>query len=88
MTCDICHATDHGDERGAYAWRPHFDAAFTNGDGQPYDVPADIRSAAERITQSYNIRGICDPMYIANVIALETGRGDGCSTFTAQAVTS
>lgn len=48
-----------------------FDYAFTNPvHGVPYDVPADIRRAAERICVAYGIRGICDPMYIANVIAV------------------
>ena len=60
-----------------------FAEAFTNPvTRKPYDVPADIRKAAERIVGSYGIRGICDPMYIANVIALELGRGDGHSNFT------
>jgi hypothetical protein len=44
-------------------------------------APADIREAAERICNTYEIRGICDPMYIANVIAMSTGRGDGKSNF-------
>jgi hypothetical protein len=30
----------------------------------------------------FNIRGICDPMYIANVAAFELGIGDGCGNFT------
>jgi hypothetical protein len=45
-------------------------------------VPDDIREAAEHIVRAYGIRGICDPGYIANVIALRLGRGDGKSTFT------
>jgi hypothetical protein len=44
-------------------------------------VPVDIRRASERICTSYGIRGLTDPMYIANVIALETGRGDGKGDF-------
>ena len=47
-----------------------------------YDVPADLRRAAERLCVAYGIRGICDPMYIANVIAMELGRGNGQSEFT------
>lgn len=79
----ICHASDHGaDHRIAFAWPDHFAEAFTNPiTRQPYDPPADIRRAAERICQAYGIRGVCDPMYIANVIARETGRGDGESNF-------
>lgn len=43
--------------------------------------PIDIRKAAEKICISYGIRGICDPLYIANIIALETGRGNGKGEF-------
>lgn len=56
------------------AW---FDAAFAG-----HDIPSDIRRVSERICMSYGIRGICDPMYIANIIALELGRGDGKGNFT------
>ena len=45
------------------------------------DVPPDLRRASERVCNAYNINGICDPMYIANVIAMEIGRGDGQSNF-------
>lgn len=48
-------------------------------------VPGDIRRAAEQLCSYYNIDGLCDPMYIANIIAHELGRGDGCSTFYAPA---
>ena len=59
-----------------------FREAFTNPmTGTPQNVPADIRKLSERLCRSYNIRGICDPMYIANVIALELGRGDGMGKF-------
>jgi hypothetical protein len=62
-----------------------FDECFTQPTtGRPYQVPADIRRLSERLVRSYGIRGICDPMYIANIIALETGRGDGVSNFTVQ----
>ena len=44
-------------------------------------VPPDIRRAAERVVAAYGICGICDPMYIANVIAVELGRGDGNGQF-------
>jgi hypothetical protein len=53
-----------------------FNEAFAN-----IEIPADIRSAAERLVRSYGIGGICDPLYIANVIAKEIGRGDGLSHF-------
>jgi hypothetical protein len=59
-----------------------FDKAFFNELAQkPYQIPADLRRASERICLAYGIRGICDPMYIANVIAAEIGRGDGQSNF-------
>lgn len=60
-----------------------FDEAFTNPvTREPYPIPDDLREAATRIVRAYGIRGICDPMYIANVIAMETGRGNGESEFT------
>lgn len=66
----------------ADADKAFFVEAFTNPvTKEPYKVPADIREAAEHITRSYGIRGICDPMYIANVIAMHLGRGDGKSQF-------
>ena len=59
-----------------------FTEAFTNPvTRQPYDVPADIRKLSIRICRSYDICGICDPMYIANVIAVELNRGDGQGNF-------
>lgn len=58
------------------ALKDFFDEAFKG-----VEVPADIRKAAERICFCYGIRGICDPVYIANVIAFETGRGNGKSNF-------
>ncbi len=44
-------------------------------------TPIDIRKASEHIVRAYRIHGICDPQYIANVIAMHTGRGDGQSNF-------
>lgn len=49
---------------------------------EPYDVPAKLKKVATRLSRSYGIRGICDPMYIANVIAFELGLGDGQGNFT------
>ena len=75
MACVICACAEHD-------YDSHFDHAFTNPvTGEPYPVPADIRRAATLICQSYGLRGISDPMYVANVIAQETGRGDGQSNF-------
>ena len=36
---------------------------------------------AERLCRSYGILGLCDPAYIANVIAVELGLGDGLGKF-------
>lgn len=59
-----------------------FDEAFTDPvTRKPNVLPANIRRLSERICRSYGIRGICDPMYIANVIAVELGLGDGYSNF-------
>lgn len=49
--------------------------------GQPYHVPENIKRLAIRICRAYGIRGICDPMYIVNVIAFELGLGDGQGNF-------
>jgi len=53
-----------------------FDSAF-----EGMDIPKDLRTASERICRAYAIKGLCDPGYIANIIAKETGRGDGLSNF-------
>lgn len=56
--------------------------AFTNPvTKRPYTIPDDIREAAISVCRAYGIRGICDPMYIANTIAQKLGRGDGQSNF-------
>lgn len=46
-----------------------------------YVVPDGIKTASIAICRSYGIRGICDPMYIANTIAMHIGLGDGKSNF-------
>ena len=46
-----------------------------------YNVPSNIKSISESICNEFNIKGICDPMYIANVIAVELNLGDGCGNF-------
>lgn len=59
-----------------------FDEAFTDSvTRQPVAVPDGIRKLSERICRSYGIGGICDPMYLANIIAVELGLGDGYSNF-------
>ena len=59
-----------------------FTEAFTNPvTKEPYRVPNNIKRLSTCICRSYNITGICDPMYIANIIALELGKGDGQGHF-------
>lgn len=45
------------------------------------NVPADIKAFATWFVTYYGINGICDPMYVANITALELNRGDGKSKF-------
>ncbi len=59
-----------------------FAEAFTHPvTRDPYQVPPALKQVATRLCRSYGIRGVCDPMYIANVIAVELGLGDGLSNF-------
>jgi len=46
-----------------------------------YNVPSNIRNISEGICNEFNIKGICDPMYISNVVAVELNLGDGCGNF-------
>ena len=46
-----------------------------------HNVPENLKRLSARLCRSYGIKGICDPMYIANIIALELGIGDGQSNF-------
>ena len=55
---------------------------------EKYDVPGPIRTVAELISLRFNIKGVCDPMYIANVIAFESGSGDGAGNFTSAEITN
>lgn len=45
------------------------------------NVPPMIAKASKSICVAHQIKGICDPMYIANVIAFELGAGDGQGHF-------
>lgn len=58
---------------------PTFDP---NGE-QPFrpGTPFAVQRAALRIAQAYGTRGLCDPQYIANVVAHELGLGDGMNNF-------
>lgn len=46
-----------------------------------YDVPECIKQTAISICDKYDIKGLADPMYVANVIGMETGTGDGQGNF-------
>jgi len=49
------------------------------------DVPQKVQDAIKRIYSAYPRecmpQGLCDPMYIMNIIALELGIGDGQGNF-------
>lgn len=55
-----------------------FEEAFRNA-----ELPQPLRIFAEAFCTRFEVRGICDPMYCANVTAFETGLGDGSSNFNA-----
>lgn len=57
------------------------DRDFFNEAFRGKTVPQNLRKASERICRSYGINGICDPMYIVNLIAKELGLGNGQSHF-------
>jgi hypothetical protein len=46
-------------------------------------LPQPLRIFAQAFCTRFEVRGICDPMYCANVAAVETGLGDGCGNFNA-----
>ena len=46
-----------------------------------YEVPEALRTISAAICTRFIIYGECDPMYIANVIAVQNGFGDGCGKF-------
>jgi len=50
------------------------------------EVPEKVKNAIKRIYNAYPKdcmpQGLCDPMYIMNIIALEIGFGDGMGNFT------
>ena len=45
------------------------------------NVPEDIRGFSVWFCRTFQINGICDPMYVCNVTAMHLGRGDGQSNF-------
>lgn len=52
----------------------------------PSAIPGDLRSFSEAICTTFNIKGICDPLYIINCAAFELGRGDGKGHFHEQSL--
>ncbi len=46
------------------------------------EVPRDMRALSEWFCTHFDVNGVCDPMYIANVTAFELQIGDGCGNFT------
>ena len=49
------------------------------------EIDPRVKKAIMRVYEAYPAdctpNGVCDPMYIMNVIAMELGIGDGCGTF-------
>lgn len=66
-----------------YRKRRFFDRAFEND-----NPPARLRAFAERFCLQGNINGVCDPMYICNVVAFEVGVGNGTGDFNWQGGTA
>jgi len=46
-----------------------------------YKVPVGLKNTVINICSKFNINGVCDPIYICNVIAYELGCGDGEGNF-------
>lgn len=46
------------------------------------DAPENIKDTVTNICKRFVICGVCDPMYISNIIAVESNIGDGCGIFT------
>ena len=51
-----------------------------------YNIPERIKSTAINICDRFVICGICDPVYICNVIAKESGSGDGQGKFNSNVI--
>lgn len=50
-------------------------------DFNEYNVPLRLRRIAITICERFTLGGLCDPMYICNVIAEMSGHGDGNGNF-------
>jgi hypothetical protein len=62
----------------------HSKAWFEENFKNACPVPAQLREISEQVCLTFNILGICDPMYIANKIAFVFKVGDGMSNFTGE----
>ncbi|OAS07725.1 hypothetical protein AYO08_10360 [Pseudomonas putida] len=65
----------------ATAQRPALQPGFFEEAFKDYQVPPKIRAFAEAFCIRFNVRGICDPAYCANLVAVELKVGDGCGKF-------
>jgi len=54
---------------------------FYNEAFKGYTVPEKLKNCSIEICNTFNIKGICDPMYICNNIAFTLEIGDGHSNF-------
>ncbi|MEZ1440049.1 hypothetical protein QVM41_27720 [Pseudomonas shirazica] len=61
--------------------RPALQPGFFEEAFKDYKVPPKIRAFAEAFCIRFNVRGICDPAYCANLVAVELKVGDGCGKF-------
>lgn len=52
-----------------------------------YKIPERIKNTTIAIMQRFSINGLCDGMYISNVIAHTCGIGDGQGNFTSDEIT-
>lgn len=53
-----------------------------------YNVPHKIKQRAVSISKRFAITGVCDPMYISNVIAHTAGIGNGEGLFISDEITN
>lgn len=53
-----------------------------------YEVPEHLKNTAIVIMKQFTIYGICDGMYICNIIANISGIGDGNGTFTGGSISN
>lgn len=56
--------------------KARFDTLF-----KPYRIPKKIKNISVKICTRFLLSGVCDPMYIANLIGVENKIGDGKGHF-------